>query len=352
MSIIEKAVNALGKGKDAGSGKPDEAGTGGGFEGPDLTNTVQRAESSPVIKSPGDAGDAAQVGSAGSAAVFAESQSAADVVMDTGLHSPEPANMVKIPFKELRELGMLTPAIPRSAIAEEYRTIKRPLLVNIAGDSVTPAIPHGNLIMVTSALEGDGKTFSSICLALSIAMEREKNVLFVDADTAKAEAGRMLGVPSTSPGLIDVLENENARVSDFILPTNVEKLRILPAGGLHTHANELLASARMHRLMLELSEEDPNRVIVFDSPPLLLTTEAAVLASFMGQIVFVVSSDSTPQHAVTQAIEHIGEDKMVGMLLNRARKRTNPYSYYTYEYRGGPYGYGHRSEESASGAGN
>ncbi|MCB1689025.1 MAG: hypothetical protein KDI33_11080, partial [Halioglobus sp.] len=84
---------------------------------------------------------------------------------------------------------------------------------------------------------------------------------------------------------------------------------------------------------------------------LLLTTEAAVLASFMGQIVFVVSSDSTPQYAVTQAIEHIGEDKMVGMILNRARKRTNPYSYYTYEYRGGPYGYGHREGQPVSGAG-
>jgi protein-tyrosine kinase len=350
MSIIEKAVNALGKGKDASHGGPEQAGAC--TEGPEVANTVQRAHSSPAIQDALTAGDHSSVADSGSAAVRAEALGETAVLTDNTSMTSDPLNIVRIPFKELRELGMLTPAIPRSAIAEEYRTIKRPLLVNIAGDAVTPAIPHGNLIMVTSALEGDGKTFSSICLALSIAMEREKNVLFVDADTAKAEAGRMLGVPSTSPGLIDVLENENARVSDFILPTNVEKLRILPAGGLHTHANELLASARMHKLMLQLSEEDPNRVIVFDSPPLLLTTEAAVLASFMGQIVFVVSSDSTPQHAVTQAIEHIGEDKMVGMVLNRARKRTNPYSYYTYEYRGGPYGYGHRSEESTAGAGN
>lgn len=354
MSIIEKAVSALGKGKDTGQSKSGEPGLA---QKPDTENTVQRAETGPVVHGSGAAveapsvqGTAAPVTVAASAAVV-DTPDAADKFAEADVFDPDVANLVKIPFKELRDLGMLTPAIPRSAIAEEYRTIKRPLLVNIKGDSVTPAIPHGNLIMVTSALEGDGKTFSSICLALSIAMEREKNVLFVDADTAKAEAGRTLGVPSTSPGLIDVLENENAKVEDFILPTNVEKLRILPAGGLHTHANELLASARMHKLMLALSEEDPNRIIVFDSPPLLLTTEAAVLASFMGQIVFVVSSDSTPQHAVTQAIEHIGEDKMVGMLLNRARRRTNPYSYYTYEYRGGPYGHGHRGAEPASGAG-
>jgi exopolysaccharide/PEP-CTERM locus tyrosine autokinase len=235
-------------------------------------------------------------------------------------------------------LGLLTPTTPRSAIAEEYRSIKRPLLVNISGDSATPPIPHGNLIMVTSALEGDGKTFSAICLALSIAMEQDKHVLFVDGDTAKAEAGRLLGVSRSSPGLIDLLEDQGARAEDYILGTNMEKLRILPAGAVHTHANELLASARAQELILELADEDPSRVIVFDSPPLLLTTEAAILASFMGQIVFVVSADQTPQHAVTQAIEHIGEDKMVGMVLNRARRGRNPYVY-SYGSMEGPYGY-------------
>jgi Mrp family chromosome partitioning ATPase len=102
-----------------------------------------------------------------------------------------------------------------------------------------------------------------------------------------------------------------------------------------------LASARAQELILELADEDPSRVIVFDSPPLLLTTEAAILASFMGQIVFVVSADQTPQHAVTQAIEHIGEDKMVGMVLNRARRGRNPYVY-SYGNTEGPYGYANR----------
>jgi protein-tyrosine kinase len=330
MSIIEKAVNALGKGKDAERGKRDKSHAEHDRLAADSVETVQRAETRVEPHAP-------------LATSEVQSKRASPASASREATSGE---IVKIPFRELRELGILTPAIPRSAIAEEYRTIKRPLLINIAGDSVTPPIPHGNLIMVTSALEGDGKTFSSICLALSIAMERDKHVLFVDADTAKAEAGRMLGVSSTSPGLIDVLENKDARASDYILATNVEKLRILPAGGVHTHANELLASARMRQLMLELSDEDPSRVIVFDSPPLLLTTEAAVLASFMGQIVFVVSADMTPQYAVTQAIEHIGEDKMVGMVLNRARRRVNPY-YYNYGYGGGPYGYGHRARDPA-----
>ncbi|MEM9253847.1 MAG: XrtA-associated tyrosine autokinase [Pseudomonadota bacterium] len=234
---------------------------------------------------------------------------------------------VNLPFDDLRSAGILTPAIPRSAIAEEFRTIKRPLLKNISGDAMTDPIKQGNLIMVTSALEGDGKTFTSISLAISIAMEQDKTVLFIDADTAKAEAGRMLGIPPHCPGLIDVLENSNMHLADVTLQTNIEKLRVVPAGDLHTHANELLASERMRQLMHQISEEYSDRVVVFDSPPLLLTTEAAVLTSFMGQIVFVVAADMTPQHAVNQAIEHIGEDKMVGMVLNRARRRSNPYFY-------------------------
>ena len=334
MSIIEKAVNALGKGK---AGEPDKSGEARPHDARQeqtTVDTVERSEHRPEVQARPRTGNHERTSRA----------------LVTDALDSEGRNIVKIPFQELRELGMLTPAIPRSAIAEEYRTIKRPLLVNITGDSVTPAIPNGNLIMVTSALEGDGKTFCSICLAISIAMERDKNVLFVDADTAKAEAGRMLGVDPASPGLIDVLENKDARAADYILSTNVENLRILPAGGVHTHANELLASARMRELMLELSDEDPDRVIIFDSPPLLLTTEAPVLASFMGQIVFVVSADMTPQYAVTQAIEHIGQEKMVGMVLNRARRNLNPYAY-NYGYGAGPYGYGHRGRDHAPDSG-
>jgi len=330
MSIIEQAVNALGKGKDAERQRV-EASVNSESAETEALNTVQRAEGIRL-----DPHQAASVEIPNER--LNPYGSDAPILGTTGI--------VQIPFRELRNLGMLTPDNPRSAIAEEYRTIKRPLLINIAGDSVTTPIPHGNLIMVTSALEGDGKTFCAISLALSVAMEQDKTVLFVDADTSKADAGKMLGVAATSPGLIDLLQNARASVVDYILPTNVAKLRILPAGSVHTHANELLASARMQQLMLELSEEDPNRVIIFDSPPLLLTTEATVLSDFMGQIVFVVSAELTPQHAIKQAIEQIGEEKMVGMVLNRSRKRMNPY-YHAYGYGGESYGSGLPDRRSA-----
>jgi protein-tyrosine kinase len=322
MSIIEKAVNALGKAKSAEQKKAVEVRAEAQSSPVETAPTVQRAEAS-------------QRATNQPVTPEVRNERVSPYASDVS-HGRTPA-IVQIPLRELRTLGILTPDVPRSTIAEEYRSIKRPLLLNIAGDAVTTPIPNGNLIMVTSALEGDGKTFCAISLALSIAMEQDKTVLFVDADTAKAEAGKLLGVPEASPGLIDLLQSSRARVADVILPTNVEKLRILPAGSMHTHANELLASARMQQLMLELSEEDSDRVVIFDSPPLLLTTEASVLSDFMGQIVFVVSADLTPQHAVRQAIERIGEEKMVGMVLNRSRKRMNPY-YHAYGYGGEAYG--------------
>jgi protein-tyrosine kinase len=322
MSIIEQAVNALGKGKNAERKKAVEASVNSQSPEAAAGNTVQHEGGSRL--------DSQQVA--------AETRTRRANPYTSDASTVDATGTVEIPFRELRNLGMLTPDSPRSAIAEEYRVIKRPLLINIAGDSVTTPIAHGNLIMVTSALEGDGKTFCAISLALSIAMEQDKTVLLVDADTSKADAGKLLGVAASSPGLIDLLQDGHASVADFVLPTNVAKLRILPAGSVHTHANELLASARMQQLMLELSEEDPNRVIIFDSPPLLLTTEATVLSDFMGQIVFVVSAEQTPQHAVRQAIEQISEEKMVGMVLNRSRKRMNPYYH--------AYGYGAESHDS------
>jgi len=356
MSIIEKAVNALGTGSKSGA----DAAKGGSADA--SGSTVPRAEqrpekraekrSEPSFETKPETGNVQRGESRTPKAKESRPAEPPPVReeprLDELLEPPrERSRYVKLPFRSLRERGMLTPQIPRSAIAEEYRTIKRPLLTNIEGDSITAPIPYGNLIMVTSALEGDGKTFSAISLALSIAMEQDKTVLFVDADTAKAEAGRVLGVPQAAPGLIELLEHPGMVPEDLIMETNVEKFRILPAGDLHTHANELLASARMRQLMMELSEENPDRVIVFDSPPLLLTTEAAVLAGFMGQIVFIVSADMTPQYAVTQAIEHIGEDKMVVLVLNRARRRSNPY-HYDYGYGRGPYGYGVRERLKAA----
>ncbi|WOJ98274.1 XrtA-associated tyrosine autokinase [Congregibacter brevis] len=265
--------------------------------------------------------------------------------------APESRIQLDISMERLQHAGFISPNVPRSRIAEEFRTIKRPLLRNI--DKTRGSFDEqSNLIMVTSALQGDGKTFSSINLAISIAMEQDKTVLFVDADVVRASAGKTLGIPKGTPGLIDLLDdNSDVDPADVILHTNIPKLRVLPAGNGSDNSTELLASDTMHQFMIELSNRYHDRVIVFDSPPLLLTTEAGVLASFMGQIVFVASADVTPQHAVQEALEHIGENKIAGVVLNRASRRRSKLlgvgSYgYGYGY-GDGYGYGERRGSGA-----
>lgn len=257
---------------------------------------------------------------------------------------PTPAMLktaaVQIDFAHLASRGMITPDSPRSYIAEEYRSIKRPLLLNMAGKGAA-VIKHPNLIMVTSALQGEGKTFSAVNLAMSIAMEQDKTVLLVDADISKASAARLLGVPDSSPGLIDVLEDESLHIGDVILQTNIPNLRIVPAGRGHERATELLASQSMFRVTEELAQRYADRVVIFDSPPLLLTNEARVLASLVGQVVFVVASEKTSQRAIAEALEHLSDDAVVGLVLNKTKHAfTGKYGY------GYGYGYGNARESN------
>ena len=249
----------------------------------------------------------------------------------------ETRETVNIPFERFSSLGMITPDMPRSRIAEEYRTIKRPLLMNIAGKGAAE-VENINVIMVTSALQGEGKTFSSINLAMSIAMELDKTVLFIDADISNPSAGTLLGVNDDQPGLVDILEDKGTSISDVMLNTNLPNLRIIPAGHIHDNANELLASESMHRVVRDLSNRFSDRVIIVDTPPLLQTTEASILANLMGQIVIVVEAEKTSQEAVNEALQHIAGDKIVSMLLNKNRKHhMRKYGGYGYGY---GYGYG------------
>jgi protein-tyrosine kinase len=251
------------------------------------------------------------------------------------------AQSIDLPIARINSLGMVSPDLPRSKIAEEYRVVKRPLLMNITGEGAA-VVDNANLILVSSALVGEGKTFSAINLAMSMAMEQDKTVLFVDADVSKATATHFLGIPDNQKGLIDILQNKGMAIGDVMLRTNIPNLRVLPAGHAHDRPTELLASDNMRAVMLELSRRYSDRVIIFDSPPLLQTTEAAVLANLVGQIVLVVAANETPQGAVTEAIEHIRDDKVIGMLLNKSNhKDSGQYGY--------GYGYGYGGRERAEG---
>jgi exopolysaccharide/PEP-CTERM locus tyrosine autokinase len=227
----------------------------------------------------------------------------------------------------LRAAEILPPISHEHRIADEYRQIKRPLVAAAVGRG-GPQIPNGQLIMVTSALPGDGKTFTSVNLALSLALEKDSAVLLVDADVAKPHISRLLGIQD-QPGLLDVLQDETRDVESMILPTDIPGLSVLSAGRWIQTATELLASNRMERIVAQLGARDPSRIVLFDSPPLLLTSESRALTSVVGQVVFVVRAGSTPQRAVFDALELVGTGKSVGLVLNQSEEPTSA-SYYNY----------------------
>ena len=250
----------------------------------------------------------------------------------------EQSRRIEINLETLVASGIVSPHAPRSQIADQYRVITRPLINNAMGKGASVVV-NGNLIMVTSSLQGEGKSFTAINLAVSIATELDNTVLLVDADVARPSVMNMLGLPP-SPGLLDLLLDSSKSLSSVLLRTNIDKLTILPSGTPHPRATELLASDAMARLVEDISARYADRIIVFDSPPLLITTESRVLASHMGQIVFVVQAGKTLQSEVRQALATIESCPVRLMVLNKASALFKGGYGYGYGY-GGGYGYGH-----------
>ncbi len=247
------------------------------------------------------------------------------------------SRMVKIDTTALQAKNILTPATKRNRTVEEFRLIKRMLLSRRWDHGDAP----GNTIVVTSALPSEGKTTTAINLAMSIAAEEDLRVLLVDADFIKPDALRQLGVTGDK-GLIDVIQDPGLDIADVILRTDIDKLSLIPAGQLHDRCTELLASARMDELIAELASRYEDRIIIFDSPPVLATTESVVLASHMGQVVFVVQAGRTKRESVDSALELLGERQNVGLVLNRSAPgfgKTEFGAYY------GSYYYGHDGEK-------
>ena len=240
-----------------------------------------------------------------------------------------PRKRVSISRTALREAGVVPPADRERLIADQYRRIKRALIGNLTG-KVEPPIQHPRLIMMTSALSGDGKTYTSVNLALSLAGEKDRSCLLVDGDVAKPHIGDLFGVQE-EPGLLDALQDDTLDIESLILPTDVPGLSILPAGKRTDQATELLASERMAHILQRLEGRDPRRMVLIDSPPILLSSEARVLLNIMGQVVFVVRAGVTPKAAVLDALSQIDEGRYVGLILNQS-EAAHASGYYGYGY--------------------
>lgn len=257
--------------------------------------------------------------------------------------APVQSKSVTLDLLKLSELGYLVPGAPRSALVDEFRSIKQPLLKNAraqadsspGSSSSTPGSApasngQANLIMVTSALAGEGKTFCAVNLALSIASEVDSSVLLVDADVICPSVMSRLGVTGQHKGLLDLLSDTQLSLPELILKTNIPKLSLLPAGAPTSHSTELLASDALGELLHEIATRYPERIVIFDAPPLLSTTESRVLATRMGQIIMVVSANSTQTLDLAQAYTALEHCPTVLSVLNKSTSNSEQrhYGYY------------------------
>lgn len=243
-------------------------------------------------------------------------------------------SQVYIDWVTLAAEGFIDQNNTKSQLAEEFRVIKRPLVNNIQ-DSAINGIKRSNLILICSSLPGEGKTFVSINLALSIANELDKKVLLIDADVEKPSISKQFGIKS-STGLIEYLESDKITFSDILLKTDLPNLSLIPAGKRHKYSTELLSSQRMYLFADEISRRYSDRVVIFDSPPLLVATQAQVLAELVGQVVLVIGAEETPQSVVNDSIAKLANCDVVMTLLNKTKKELDLYGY-NYGY--GKYGH-------------
>ncbi len=290
MSSIEKAIERLAKSKATNLKKPDG---------------VKRESESVIEKS------------APKVPTSTQTESSKPVTPATAAEHARPNQKIILDYDALSALGYVVPDSDSKQLAEEYRIIKRPVVRNAFGKGAAP-IEHGNLVSIASSLPSEGKTFTALNLGLSIASEMDATVLLIDGDVLKASLSKLIDAQANR-GLIDLLEDPACTVSDVILDTQNPKLKIIPAGTSSTKSTELLASQAMERLLSELAERYKDRIIIFDSPPILATSEASVLNHLMGQVLLVVEAGSTPVDAVKDSIGRLDTDKAVGLILNKSR---------------------------------
>lgn len=317
MNTIEQAARRLEQLRRAGVDIPGEVDAAAHTAAVNATPTHNATPAAPA-RGPGS----------GVVAQAAVSRTGASAGLTAPPSDDRRSREVAVDLARMRRAGLLVPGQPRSQLEEEFRIVKRPLLENLRNQTgMRPE--RANLIMVTSAMPGEGKTQTALNLAVSIAMELDHTVLLVEADVLRPSALERLGI-TASKGLLDLLSNPETELADVLLRTNIPKLTLLPAGTASSRSTELLASDAMDKLLTELASKYSDRVVIFDTPPLLSTTESRVMAAHTGQVVMVIEANRTQINTVKQAFAAVEGHPVVLSMLNKYRgpKGNNAYGYY------------------------
>jgi protein-tyrosine kinase len=306
VSIIERAAELLRSAPQVGQ---EPAAAGAGAKPPLKQDLLERAASEIGRRLPPSGNELAEM----------------PATRDRPLRSVAgTARFFQVDRSRLRAHSMIVPEEGRTAIAESFRRIKRQIVANLANPK--PGAPPANLVMVTSAFPGEGKTFCAINLSISMALEVDRTVLLVDADAARGNVPAILGC-KPDRGLMDILLDPRLDLSHVLWKTDIGRLSLLPGGAMQKQSTELLTSDAMRRLLHELAERYRDRVVIFDAPPLLAASEAGAVASLMGQIVVVVEAGKTSETALKEALGRVEAGRVTGLLLNKTQSSSLEYSY-------------------------
>jgi exopolysaccharide/PEP-CTERM locus tyrosine autokinase len=257
----------------------------------------------------------------------------ADLIPERKHKRPTSQPVQEIDRDALRDANFIVPDGPVTGLSEEFRIVKRQLLSHVSSSRRGNFDTMANRILICSAQSGEGKTFCAINLALSIAAEQDYNVLLIDADFAKPGASSTFGLRRQA-GLMDALSNDQYDIADLIVPTDIPGFSILPAGNRTNLDTEFLASARTGEVLDQLADEDPRRIMIFDSPPALAASPASELASHVGQALMIVRADKTSETALRDALSLVARCDKIQLMLNGVKFSATGRSFGSY------YGYG------------
>jgi exopolysaccharide/PEP-CTERM locus tyrosine autokinase len=221
--------------------------------------------------------------------------------------APAPKPSLPASHNEKMDPNLVSFFNPQSFEAEQFKILRSNLLYPISGNP-----PRS--VMVTSPMPGEGKSFVAANLAISVALNINRHVLLMDCDLRRSSIHTRFGFEDV-PGLSDYL-SDGVSLSDLLIRTSIDKLTILPGGEPPDNPSELLSSERMSELLAEATERYPDRLIILDSPPPALTAETSVLARWVDGVIIVVKFGKTPREGVSDVIDKIGKEKIIGAVIN------------------------------------
>ncbi|GBE40185.1 tyrosine-protein kinase YwqD [bacterium BMS3Bbin09] len=212
---------------------------------------------------------------------------------------------------EVNNKNLVTITQPYSPVAEEYRKLKSMILRKTKKDFL-------NTIMITSAIEGEGKSVTSINLAVTLAQAIDHSILLIDADIRKPMIHEYLGI-EYKYGLSDYLTSD-IDISEVMIKTGIGKLVLIPAGSSVDNPLELLSSEKMKALIKEVKQRYVDRYVIIDTPPILSFAESIAIGANVDGIIFVVKEGRAPKRMIEDALNLVKGLNLLGVVFNGVEK--------------------------------